>query len=452
MKILKISGLFRSSMLVLIALAGLSGPAVANVAVGTQPVDARAGDFVLLEITGSVPREDFWVAEASLWDLRLVEQQGSNARYEAEVDIAYKWSPAYDGPLKRTPFSATVRLGQFPTAATVDIKVRFAPLRGLPRVLDVESEATATIQIGSGSARCEPNEVLLNASATLCTQAIRFGTYHVGERSAEMPVFIRNRGTSTLYLGPIDVNNADYGLTRRCGEWVEPGQACEVVLTFSPSIDGNSPGRLNISYGTHPEQRPFRRATVALSGDSVMRPTRLPTRGSRVVEFYASSVDQYFLTAREADMNVLDQSSSGWRRTGVTFLASGEFPTCRFYGDLVAGPRGHFFTARIDACDSLKLQDTITPRGQQVYRYEGITFSIGLPGLSMHDERYRCEEGRPIYQMRRPAGGGRDVAYRLIPGGSLDGGINGDNLVRTMLGAGWDYQGQVMCSVAPPAE
>ena len=119
----------------------------------------------------------------------------------------------------------------------------------------------------------------------------------------------------------------------------------------------------------------------------------------------------------------------------------------------VGGPRGHYYTARIDQCDALRSLDTITPRGQNVYRFEGLAFSIGLPQLPFLDDRWRCADRlRPIYQMRRPAGNGRDLGFRLVAGGSVAGGPNGDDIVRAMLQEGWWYEGHVMCSGRLPEE
>jgi hypothetical protein len=451
MKTFELVGFFRRIAICVLALgAGLAVPFAASaVEVATRPAEARAGDFVSVEISGTFPREDFWITETVLMDLRLVERSGGEARYEAVVNLYYHWAPLYVADRVRTPYSALVPLGQFDSAATVDLRILFLPMDGVPFNGDIDPFAEATVRIGSGTAGCAANEVRLNGSGA-CANAIRFGTFSPGERSDEVPVTVRNSGRGPLYLGAFSLNSADYGMTRRCGETIEPGQSCEVLLTFSPSIDGASPGRLTILYGNDPEQKPFESAVVSLTGDSRANAFVAPTRGSRVVEYHASSTDQYFLTADEKDMRLLDPGTLGWRRTGVEFIASGAFETCRFFGDPVAGPNGHFYTARVDACNALRLKDTITPRGQQAYRYEGIAFPIGLPLLTENDARYRCPDGtRPLYLFTRPAGGGRHLGFRLIPAGPISGSPTGDALARTMLSQGWSYLGHAMCSEAP---
>lgn len=424
--------------------------ALAQLSIDTHPATPRVGDYVTLNISGSFMRHDFRVTDAALWELRPAST-GSTREYIAEVDVYYWWSPRYDGAESRTPFTATVGLGQFANPATVEVRVRFFPYPGLPAFYDPMAYELGTVSITSGTATC-PNELNLGSPA-LCTPTVPFGTYRFGERSREIPVIIRNTSRDVMYFGNFSVNNADYGMTRQCGETLEPGASCQVLLTFSPSIDGASPGRLTVNYSSDPDAVPFRATTVLMTGDARAGAVQGPASGTRVVEFHAQSTDQYFLTANENEMRLLD-GAGAWRRTGVTFLAAGDQLACRFYGDPVAGPRGHFFTARVDQCDALKLQDSITPRGREVYRYEGLAFPIALPLVPVYDGRWRCpDNSRAIYQFRRDDRGGlRDIAYRLVPAGSVQGGPNGDNLAREMLAAGWAYEGHVMCSAGPLPE
>lgn len=437
----------------LLAACALFGAASAQavVSVDTRPSPARAGDYVTLEISGSFPRPDYWITEAVLTDLRPAVS-GSTTEFIAEVDLYYRWVPWSDNSLRRTPFSASVGLGQFERSATVDVQIRFFPMYGLPYSEDVPLRESGTVMIGGGAAAC--GNVLELGASRPCTPTLRFGSYRAGERSDEFPVVIRNNSKTPFYFGIFELNNADYGMTRRCGESLEPGVACEILVSFSPSIDGTSPGRINIRYAANPDAIPFENATVLLTADSRRGEVQGPTSGARVVEYHAQSVDQYFLTANENEMRLLDGNANlGWRRTGVTFLAAGGFVVCRFYGDPVGGPNGHFYTARVDVCDALRSRDTLTPRGQNVYRFEGLAFDIGLPLSPLNDDRWRCPDGsRAIYQFRRPAGQGKQLGYRLVPAGSVQGAPNGDDIARTMLNSGWSYEGHVMCSMAPAPE
>ncbi len=424
------------------ALVGATNAAAATLFVDTYPAQPKVGDYVKLEISGNFDREDFWVTDAELWELRPASP-GSTQEFIADVHVYYHWSPRYvSGPVP-TPYAASVGLGQFATAANVEVRVRFFPMPGLPAYFDSEP-LTGSISIAGGVAACS-NELVLGSTVPSCRTTLPFGTIRMGERSGEIPVVIRNGTRDVIYFGVFDVNNADYAVTRRCGETLEPGTACEVILTFAPSIDGQSPGRFTVRYANRADAIPFQTTTVSLSGDSRTFPVQGPSTGTRVVEFHAQSVDRYFMTANEAEMAILD-GISAWRRTGVTFIATGQHQVCRFVGDAAAGPRGHFFEARLGACDALKTQDSITPAGRQAYRYEGLAFPVGLPLLSS-DGRFRCPDvSRAIYEFRRPAGNGRDEAYRWVPAGSVQGGPHGDDIARTMLQAGWSYLGHAMCS------
>ena len=425
-----------------------SGAAFGQVTVDTRPAEPRVGDYVFLNVAITFPREDFWITEARLWDLQ--PKPGAPGEFIADVDIYYHWVPHYGGGFNPSVHTRTVGLGQFDTPGNVEVRLRPLPDGFLPAYYDPSAPAIAHIVIRSGTPACD-YEIVLTPNVSGCTPTLRFGTYRHGERSEEIPLAIRNRSGAPIYFGVPDVNNADYGYTSRCGEALEDGESCELGITFSPSLDGSSPGRITIKYSNDPERVPFRVAHALMSGDSRAPAVTEPRSGLRVVEYYAQSVDQYFLTANENEMRALDDGSLGWRRTGVTFVASGPNAVCRFYGDLVAGPRGHFYTARVDACDAMRSQDTNTPRGRLVYRFEGFAFNMGLPLQPFSDGRWRCpENARAIYQLKRPALGGKDQAYRLVPAGRVDGGANGDDIVRNLLAAGWAYEGHAMCSELPP--
>jgi hypothetical protein len=440
---------FASTLVAFCALVGATG-AHAFIAVDTLPRDPRAGDYVTLQVSGRFPREDFRVVEALLRRLEPVEP-GSRS-YLAEVDIYYRWNPLYFSPLAPTDFTAQIPLGVFETSAEVTVVVHYFPARGEEFAIDPDAFETATFNVSGGGDGCG-NEMALNVSGA-CTASLRFGPLRMGERSYAVPVVIYNAGDDVIHFGPFDVNSADYGLANRCGETLEPRTRCEAVVTFSPSLHGNAPGRLAVRWTTQPSAAPYNQTFAMLSGSSSAPPPIEPTSGTRMVEFYSPAIDQYFLAGDEKEIAAIDRSSA-WRRTGVTFIGLGEFDVCRFYGDVPAGPNGHLYVARIDECEALKLQDRVTPRGRQVYRYEGVAFTASLAEVASNGGRYLCPApSRPIYQFRRQALANRDVAYRYVPAGSVGGGPNGDDIARTMLASGWYYDGHAMCSMelVPEAE
>ena len=79
-----------------------------------------------------------------------------------------------------------------------------------------------------------------------------------------------------------------------------------------------------------------------------------PRKGS-AIEYYNASLDHYFISASEADIDALDSGRfAGWARTGQTFTVylAGEQdgnPVCRFYLPPGYGD-SHFFSASSDEC------------------------------------------------------------------------------------------------------
>jgi hypothetical protein len=79
-----------------------------------------------------------------------------------------------------------------------------------------------------------------------------------------------------------------------------------------------------------------------------------------VVEYYASTLDHYFISAWQGEIAQLDANpGDGFKRTGQRFKAwlrqadapAYAKPVCRFYA---SGPNSHFYTADPDECGSLK--------------------------------------------------------------------------------------------------
>lgn len=83
-----------------------------------------------------------------------------------------------------------------------------------------------------------------------------------------------------------------------------------------------------------------------------------PARTTPVVEYYNATLDDYFITASPAEIQVLDTGVlAGWVRTGLRFLAytdpsaapAGAQPVCRFYVTPAYGD-SHFYSASPAEC------------------------------------------------------------------------------------------------------
>src|SRR5438094_9976948 len=62
-----------------------------------------------------------------------------------------------------------------------------------------------------------------------------------------------------------------------------------------------------------------------------------------VVEFYNSTLDNYFITADPTEAAAVDAGAAGpgWSRTGFNFSSGGPTAVCRFYGSVTPGPNSH---------------------------------------------------------------------------------------------------------------
>ncbi len=101
---------------------------------------------------------------------------------------------------------------------------------------------------------------------------------------------------------------------------------------------------------------------------------------SRVVEFFNTGLNHFFLTASPSDMGIIDAGGAGpgWIRTGHSFkawrqpsaesAAGGAVDVCRFYGGYNGGPNSHFFTAIKSDCE---LVDLVSGLDLRRYRLPG---------------------------------------------------------------------------------
>jgi hypothetical protein len=104
-----------------------------------------------------------------------------------------------------------------------------------------------------------------------------------------------------------------------------------------------------------------------------------------VIEFYAPSLDHYFITSIPLEIAALDnQTIPGWQRTGQSFNAYatgsdgpvGRVPVCRDYGSPAAGLDSHFYTA-----SALECLDVITKFAGAWLLESGEVFQINLPDI-----------------------------------------------------------------------
>lgn len=87
------------------------------------------------------------------------------------------------------------------------------------------------------------------------------------------------------------------------------------------------------------------------------------TQPVTVVEYHHATLDRYFITADQVEIDALDHGLiAGWQRTGETFGAmasdagteASHVPMCRFYGLPERGLGTHFYSASRDECDAVE--------------------------------------------------------------------------------------------------
>ena len=157
---------------------------------------------------------------------------------------------------------------------------------------------------------------------------------------------------------------------------------------------------------------------------------------SIVIEFYNTTLDNYFVTADAQEAAAIDNGSAGpgWIRTGGTFAAGGSIAVCRFYGSQTPGPNSHFYTADAGECAELKQLQATTPSSQKRWNYESLDFFTNAA------TNKTCAAGMtPIYRAYNN-GFTREIDsnHRITASRAA---IN-----EVVVGKGWSDEGVVMCA------
>ncbi len=148
------------------------------------------------------------------------------------------------------------------------------------------------------------------------------------------------------------------------------------------------------------------------------------------VEYYAPSLDHYFITAFPEEQVALDRGFpvAGWTRTGVSFAAYGAGgpralpPACRFFGTPGLGVNSHFYTVIPSECAAVKRNPGWT--------FEANAFNAASPTVGL------CPDGtRPLYRMY-------NNGMRASPNHRY---VTDLAAASRMTAAGWLLEGTAMC-------
>jgi hypothetical protein len=165
-----------------------------------------------------------------------------------------------------------------------------------------------------------------------------------------------------------------------------------------------------------------------------------------VVEYYAQTLDHYFMTAGPGEIAMIDSGAmGGWQRTGQRFkawLRMGDGPpeakpVCRFYA---SGPNSHFYTGDAGDCEYLKALESLqrADTNARGVPFEGWAFeNIAFYALVPHNGQ--CPAGTtPVFRAYNNRAAKNDSNHRFTP----------DPRQRVAMAMSWIDEGVAFCS--PP--
>jgi hypothetical protein len=166
------------------------------------------------------------------------------------------------------------------------------------------------------------------------------------------------------------------------------------------------------------------------------------SRAETVVEYYNASLDHYFMTPLQNEIDALDVSARilGWTRTGFVFEASasagvGSNPVCRFYIPPVHGD-SHFFSASPDECNAVLTKIGNDPNFSGYVEETPAEFYIALPNLATG----ACAAGTsPVYGLWK---GRADSNHRY----TADRATRDAMVARGYIPEGYGPDGVAMCT------
>jgi len=162
-----------------------------------------------------------------------------------------------------------------------------------------------------------------------------------------------------------------------------------------------------------------------------------------VVEFYNATLDHYFISSLQADIDALDSGHiAGWSRTGYNFLgfgAAGDFagasPVCRYYIPPAHGD-SHFFSASPAECATVQAHIGTDPNYSGYILETPAAFYAVLPDAATG----ACPAGLvPVYRLWNQRA---DSNHRY----TTDAGVRAAMIARGYAPEGYGPLGVAMCS------
>jgi hypothetical protein len=183
------------------------------------------------------------------------------------------------------------------------------------------------------------------AYANLSPSYVDFGVQTIATPSTATTITLTSSGSereftlADFHLG--GWNPEDFRVTSTCqvGARIYVGNSCQFTIQFVPTGAGPRSAELYLTDPTLSASIPI--ALAGIGGGS--QPPLV-----RVFEYYNASLDHYFITWKQAEINALDSGAiPGWTRTGQSFSAyaeaqPGTSPICRYRIPPALGD-SHFF-------------------------------------------------------------------------------------------------------------
>jgi hypothetical protein len=115
------------------------------------------------------------------------------------------------------------------------------------------------------------NFVTLNGEGTapavsLSPASLNFGDQTVSV-SSSLPLTLTNTGTDILNISNIGVSAGDFTQTNNCPSALNPGDSCDIIVDFTPSVVGNRTGSVTIEDDASGSPQ-----SVGLQGNGVLAP------------------------------------------------------------------------------------------------------------------------------------------------------------------------------------
>jgi hypothetical protein len=363
-----------------------------GVVAGAEPTDVQGGP--VSSIPGAFPG----VPAGALFTF-VNNSSTSKADFTAQITCAQ-----YAGQTSTIVFDTTLAPGQFGSTMGACPAGEFALGGGYRASPTVNLSHYLTFSTGDGledrpgGVNPPPDAYQYDAfNATNSTQVIRGFTYCYDVAGAQMWIASLNLapGERRFLAGALSSDLKGLGVGGAGGsDAIGLGETkWQIGFGFNFTYQGTAALKGGGLFGVFfqnvqsPLPLPRKSATPVVIGIVYVPASDAPPPVSivPVIEYYAPSLDHYFITSIPLEIAALDnQTIPGWQRTGQSFNAYatgsdgpvGRVPVCRDYGSPAAGLDSHFYTA-----SALECLDVITKFAGAWLLESGEVFQINLPDI-----------------------------------------------------------------------